>query len=75
MTADQENTEDRAARELRGLMAQQNKRTGELADLLGISQQSASRRKTGETPLGLHEVGTIAEWLGVPVAQLLGTAA
>lgn len=67
-------TAARAARELRGLMSSHEPPfTGrDLAKTLGVSQQSASRRMTGETPINLDELWTIAAWLKVPVTRLTG---
>ena len=53
-------------------MAKQFKTGRELAELLNISQQSASRRINGQTPIGIHEVGTIAAWLKIPVTRFTG---
>lgn len=65
-------TANRAARELRGLMgSHEPPLTGQdLGAALGISQQSASRRMTGETPISLDELWRIAAWLKVPVNRL-----
>jgi len=60
-----------AAAELRAEMARQ-KRTGvELGAVLNCSQQSASRRITGEKAIELDELPLIAEWLGISVIDLL----
>jgi len=64
-------TANRAARQIRGLMAEQRKKGRELAHLLGISQQSASRRMNGETPFNVDELEKIARWLNVSIGRLI----
>lgn len=59
------------AAEVRAEMGRQRKTGVELAAVLGISQQSASRRLRGETGLDLDEVAVVAEWLGVAPHDLL----
>lgn len=56
------------AGEIRAEMARQRKTGVDLAHALHCSQQSASRRLTGQTPLTLDELAAIAEWLSVPVS-------
>lgn len=56
-------------------MARQRKTGIELASLLNLSQQSASRRMNGETDIDLDELEVIAGWLGVNVPALLGMSA
>lgn len=63
------------AAEVRAEMGRQRKTGVELATVLGISQQSASRRLRGETGLDLDEVAVVAEWLGVAPHHLLSTPA
>lgn len=46
-----------------------------LAKRLNISQQSLSRRITGEIAFDVAEIERIATELGVPVAQLVGESA
>jgi transcriptional regulator with XRE-family HTH domain len=59
------------AAELRAEMARQRKTGVELAALLECSQQSASRRMNGDVDMSLDEIAKIADWLGVPFAQLV----
>ncbi len=61
------------AAEVRAEMARQRKTGKELAAVLQTSQQSASRRMTGEKPLDLDELGKIADWLEVPYSSLLAS--
>jgi transcriptional regulator with XRE-family HTH domain len=59
------------ASNLRAEMARQNRKKRELAALLGISPAAVTRRISGETPLDVNELLAIAEWLDVPVTELL----
>ena len=59
------------ASNVRAEMARKRKRGTELAALLGISQAAASRRLTGETSLDVGEVCAIAEWMDVPITDLM----
>ena len=52
-------------------MARQRKSISELASLLQVSPQAASRRTSGEMSLDLDEAAVIAEWLGIEVTALL----
>ena len=65
----------KVAAEIRAEMARQRKTGIELASLLDLSQQSASRRVNGETDIDLDELEVIAGWLGVDVPALLGMSA
>lgn len=53
------------------------KRIGQdaLAEALGLSQASISRRMRGATPFELDEIPVVARVLGVPVTSLLQDAA
>lgn len=62
---------DRASSRLRVLMQEQMKTNHELAVILNISDTSASRRRTGRTPLTLDDVQIVADWLSVPMAELI----
>ncbi len=59
------------AGEVRAHMARQRKTGVELASLLQISQQSASRRMTGERVFDLDEIAEVAQWLGLSPIDLL----
>lgn len=67
-------TAARAARQLRALMTNHDPRrtSRDLGDLLGISQQSASRRMTGETPLNVEELFQVAAWFDTPLTHFTG---
>jgi BetR domain. len=58
---------------LRAEMARQHKTSQDLADVLSISQSSASRRMNGQVPIDLDEVYLVAQWLDVPLSTLLAT--
>lgn len=64
-----------AAGELRAEMARRRYTSTDLGTVLGISQQSASRRMTGEMGLNLDEVALIADWLGIDPTRLIQAAA
>ena len=55
-------------------MARLRKSTVDLAEVLEISQSSASRRTLGLTPFSLDEAAKAAAWLGFPLSELLGRA-
>lgn len=64
-------TATRAAEEIRGHMARQSKKTGELANLLGIKHEAAARRMRGETPFDVDQLDKTATWLKVPISHLI----
>ena len=45
-----------------------------VAERLGMSQPSLSRRLTGDTPFDVNELAIVAEILGIPLATLIGDA-
>lgn len=51
------------------------RRTPDLARLLGISYSAAYRRMTGIVPFDITELSKIADFLGVRVSDLLGPQA
>lgn len=64
------------AAEIRAELARRRIRQAKLAALLGISQVSVSRRLSGETPFDINELVKVAEFLGIPVSDILkGSAA
>jgi transcriptional regulator with XRE-family HTH domain len=63
------------ARRLSDVMSDKDLTQVTVARELKVTQQSVSRKITGETPLTLDELGVLAEFLGVTVAELLGDAA
>jgi transcriptional regulator with XRE-family HTH domain len=56
-----------AAAEVRAEMARQRKTGVGLAEALGLSQQTVSRRLTGQITFSLDELDRVAVWLGVDV--------
>lgn len=63
---------ERAAEEIRVILARRRMSAAELARRTGIRQQNLSRRMTGETAFDLDDLEVIARELGVTVAELLG---
>lgn len=61
------------AAEVRAEMARQQMPQAKLAALLGVAQQTISRRLVGEVPFDVTELARIADLLKVPVTQFLGT--
>lgn len=59
------------AAEVRAEMARQRKTGVELAALLDVSQQAASRRLAGAVPFSMDEIVVVAQWLGVEVVTLI----
>ncbi|MPY99040.1 MAG: helix-turn-helix domain-containing protein [Actinophytocola sp.] len=56
------------AAEIRAQLARQRVTQTVLADQLGVSRAWLSRRLSGDTPLSVGDVATIADTLGVPVS-------
>lgn len=63
------------AAEIRVHLARQRRRGTDLAEFLGISTAAVSAKLNDKTPFTLTEVERIAEWLQVPVRELLGERA
>lgn len=61
----------RAATEIRGLMAARKLNTQGLAQLLNVSRDTAARRINGDVDISLNELETIADWLDVPAARII----
>jgi len=53
--------------ELRALMARRRVTQGQLADVLGCSAQSVTRRMKGDKSFTIDELDTIAAYLDVPI--------
>jgi transcriptional regulator with XRE-family HTH domain len=66
---------NRIAGEVRAAMARSQKTQRDLAEVLGIDQPSVSLRLRGERSFRAEELAVVAEWLGVPAADLLEPAA
>lgn len=65
----------RAATEIRGLMAARRLRNIDLARALDVSTTTAGNRLSGEGDLSLNDVETIAAWLDVPITRIIAPAA
>ena len=66
---------ERVAASVRAEVARRKVTQQQLADLLGIHQMSVSRRLNGHTEFTASEIALVADFLGVPVATLIGEAA
>ena len=63
------------AANIRAEAARRRKTQAQLAEAAGLSQFAISRRMREEFPFTLDEVQAIADFLGVPLSDLLNTAA
>lgn len=59
------------AAEVRAEMARQHKSQVALAEVLNVSQPTASRRLQGKQPFDMDELPVIAAWLGVQVEAFI----
>lgn len=59
------------AAEVRAEMARQHKTQSEMAQILGTTSHTVSRRLTGDTPFDIAQLITTAEWLDVDVENFL----
>lgn len=57
--------------EIRAALARKGTTTAEIATVLSRSQATASRKLNGQIPITLDELAAIAEFLDVPLADLL----
>lgn len=62
----------RVALEVRVLLTRRQLRGADLAAALDVSPASVSAKINGRTPFSLEDLERIAEWLNVPVTDLLG---
>lgn len=62
---------ERAATEIRGLMAARKLNATDLARHMNVSRDTAARRIKGESDLTLNELEVIAGWLNVPVTRIV----
>lgn len=65
----------RTADNIRAEMARRRIPQIALAKHLGMSQAAVSRRLNGVTAFDVDELTSLAAWLGVPAASLLGEVA
>lgn len=73
--SDERSPHERVAAEIRAELARQKISQTTVAIVLGVSQASASRRLSGETPMDVNDLIKLAELLRVPVARFLPEAA
>jgi transcriptional regulator with XRE-family HTH domain len=64
-------TSHEVAATIRAELARRRIPQARLAQLLGMTQVSVSRRLTGQTPITVDELVTIAGFLELPISQLL----
>lgn len=65
----------RAAAQVRALMAARRLTGKELGVELNLSAAAISRRLYGDGAFSLDEIETVADWLGVPVTDIIVPAA
>ena len=65
-------TQDAIAAEIRAELGRQDRRKGDLAEALGMSPASLSKRLSGDVPFTTTEIACCAIFLGVPLRQLIG---
>ena len=63
------NYTETVAANIRASMARGGYRIADLAKVIGKTANSASSKYNGRAPITVEEIGTISEWLGVPVAE------
>ena len=68
----EETLSQRAARRLRGCLAENRISQTDLARVLHMPQQKVSRKVNGQTPLTLDEIQVVSDALGVPLEAVLG---
>lgn len=54
---------------IRANMARTNRRISDLAEIIGKTPNSAGLKYNGRAPITVEEIGTISEWLNVPIAE------
>lgn len=54
---------------IRANMARTNHRISDLAEKLGKTPNTAGNKYNGTAPITVEEIGTISEWLNVPIAE------
>lgn len=62
---------EKTATAVRVEMARANVKPFQLAKSLGISRSTLSRRLAGAQPFNIHELTSIADFLGCPLTDLL----
>jgi transcriptional regulator with XRE-family HTH domain len=59
---------------VRGALAARRVKQTQVAEKLGISQPAVSKRLSGQRQFSIAEIQLLAEWLDVPVGDLIGRA-
>jgi transcriptional regulator with XRE-family HTH domain len=62
---------ERIASGVRAEVARYRKQQSEVAEVLGMTQQSVSDRLLGKIGFRAEELAVLAEWLGIPVTRFL----
>lgn len=65
----------RVAANVRAELGRHRRSQTELGQALGLTQSAVSRRLAGKVAFDIDELHTMAEWLGVTLAVLLGEQA
>lgn len=63
---------ERIGAEVRAWMARRELRQIDVAEVLGVAQKNVSRRIRGDIPFRIDELLTLARFMGITLAQLLG---
>lgn len=58
--------------EIRAWMGRRDVNQTEMAEALGISQSQMSKRLRGRIPIDIVELGVMADYLGITIAELVG---
>jgi transcriptional regulator with XRE-family HTH domain len=69
----QDDARKRVAENVRAELARAGRTATQAAKVLGKSKQAMSPRLAGVRAFRAEEIPALAEWLGIPVATLLGT--
>lgn len=60
---------------IRAELARRGANQGDLANILNLHQTAVHRRMAGKVPWRVDELTKVAEYLGVPVAELMAASA
>ncbi|MGO2619532.1 MAG: helix-turn-helix domain-containing protein [Glutamicibacter ardleyensis] len=64
-----------ARQEIRAWMARRGYQQRDLAEAIGLKQSSASLRLNGKVPFTLDDIASIAAWMEISIADLIGSRA
>lgn len=62
-----------ARQEIRAWMARRGYQQRDLAEAIGLKQSSASLRLNGKVPFTLDDLASIAAWMEISIAELVGS--